>query len=100
MSLWNDDFRRKCLIELVYRMERDAMIAHGVSRFLKERLFEKSDPYQINICDSCGNISTTPTECKICETDKVSRCNLPYASKLLIQELNAMGIKTSIIVKK
>ena len=81
-------------------MERDAMIAHGVSRFLKERLFEKSDPYQINVCDKCGNIATTPNECKICETDQVSRCNLPYASKLLLQELNAMGVKTSIIIKK
>ena len=50
------------------------MISHGVSRFLKERLFEKSDPYQVNICESCGNIATTPTECKICETDQISRC--------------------------
>ena len=81
-------------------MERDAMISHGVSRFLKERLFEKSDPYQVNICESCGNIATTPTECKICETDQISRCNLPYASKLLIQELNAMSIKTSFKVNK
>ena len=70
------------------------MIGHGVSRFLKERLFEKSDPYQVNICEICGNMATTPTECKICDTDKISRCNLPYASKLLHQELNAMGIKT------
>jgi DNA-directed RNA polymerase II subunit RPB2 len=76
------------------------MIAHGVSRFLKERLFEKSDPYQIHVCDKCGNFATSPTECKICETDQISRCNMPYASKLLIQELNAMGIKTLIGIKK
>lgn len=76
------------------------MIAQGVSRFLKERLFEKSDPYQIHVCDKCGNIATSPTECKICETDQISRCNLPYASKLLVQSLNAMGIKTLIGIKK
>lgn len=76
------------------------MIAHGTSRFLKERLFEKSDPYIINICDNCGNTATTPTECKVCKTDKISRVNLPYASKLLINKLNCMGMKTCIGIKK
>jgi DNA-directed RNA polymerase II subunit RPB2 len=81
-------------------MERDCMIAHGVSRFLKERLFEKSDPYQINVCDKCGNMAVRENECKVCETDQVSRVNFPYASKLLIQELMSMGIKIKIGVKK
>ena len=83
-----------------YNRERDCMIAHGTSRFLKERLFEKSDPYQLIICDKCGNIATTPTECKACDSDKISRVNMPFASKLLCQELNAMSIKTLITVKK
>lgn len=82
-----------------YYWERDCMIVQGTSKFIKERLFEKSDPYQINICEKCGSIATTPTECRVCETDMVSRCNLPYASKLLLQELNAMGVKTLISVK-
>lgn len=72
------------------------MIVHGVSRFLKERLFEHSDPYQIHVCNNCGNIATTPKECKACETNRVTKCNIPYAAKLLLQELNAMGIKTAI----
>jgi DNA-directed RNA polymerase beta subunit len=76
------------------------MISHGTSKFLKERLFEKSDPYQINVCDSCGNIATTPTECKACNTDKITKCNFPYASKLLVNELQAMNIKVSLKVKK
>lgn len=75
-------------------MERDAMIGHGVSRFLKERLFEKSDPYQIYTCELCGNFAMSPTECKVCNTDKIVKANLPYASKLLIMELNSMSIKT------
>jgi DNA-directed RNA polymerase II subunit RPB2 len=83
-----------------YKGERDAMIAHGTSRFLKERLFEKSDPYQIYICDKCGQFATTPTECKVCETDQISRINFCYASKLLQQELNAMSIKTTMVVRK
>ena len=81
-------------------MERDCMITHGVSRFLKERLFDKSDPYQIYICDNCGFMATTTTLCKTCNTDQISRCNLPYAAKLLYFELNAMGIKTTVTVKK
>jgi DNA-directed RNA polymerase II subunit RPB2 len=81
-------------------MERDCMIAHGVSRFLKERLFDQSDPYNIVICDKCGNIATTQTSCKSCNTDDTTRVNIPYVSKLLIQELNAMGIKTVISSEK
>jgi DNA-directed RNA polymerase II subunit RPB2 len=81
-------------------MERDCMIAHGVSRFLKERLFDQSDPYQVTICDNCGCIASSPTECKGCETDQVSRVNLGYASKLLLTELGAMSIKTAIKAKK
>ena len=76
------------------------MIAHGVSRFLKERLFDQSDPYQVMVCDICGGFATTPTECKGCQSDQISRVNLPYASKLLYSSLNAMGIKTAIKAKK
>jgi DNA-directed RNA polymerase II subunit RPB2 len=81
-------------------MERDAMIAHGCSRFLKERLFDQSDPYNIVVCNSCGNIATTQNLCKVCNNDNVTRVNIPYVSKLLIQELNAMGIKTVITPDK
>ena len=77
----------------------NCMIAHGVSRFLKERLFEKSDPYTINICDDCGNIATSQTECKFCNGDKISRVGIPYASKLLILQLMAMQIKVKFSVK-
>ena len=77
-------------------MERDAIISHGASRFLKERLFDMSDPYQVVVCTKCGNIATTQTECKSCDTNKVVKVNLPYAAKLLFQELNSMCIKLKI----
>jgi DNA-directed RNA polymerase II subunit RPB2 len=66
---------------------------------LKERLFDCSDPYQIIVCDKCG-MMTARDECLACKQDNVSIVNFPYASKLLVQELQAMGIKVAIIPKK
>lgn len=77
-------------------MERDCMIAHGTSAFLKERLFEMSDPYQVIVCNKCGIIVPSSSYCKGCDEDNVSKVNLPYASKLLIQELQSMSIKIAI----
>ena len=77
-------------------MERDCMIAHGNSEFLKERLFKMSDPYTIPICSSCGQIATTQTECKVCNTNDVKSVNFPYAAKILKQYLEAMGIRITV----
>lgn len=81
-------------------MERDAMIAHGVSRFLKERLFDMSDPYNMAVCSECGMIASSQDECKSCKSDRITKVNIPYAAKLLFQELNAIGVKTELIPKK
>jgi len=77
----------------------NCIIAHGASRFLKERLCEQSDPYTIMVCDICGNFATSATKCKGCNTDKISKVNMPYVSKLVIQELNAMMLKCKIEAK-
>ena len=77
-------------------MERDIMIGSGLSRFLKERLFDMSDPYQIYICRNCNMMSKTTFICTECNDDNVCRVNLPFAAKLLFSELQAMGIKISI----
>jgi DNA-directed RNA polymerase II subunit RPB2 len=75
-------------------MERDAMICHGNSAFLKDRLFYMSDPYSVSVCIKCGLISQK--ECKQCHDDKLCVVNIPYAAKLLFQELGAMCIKTEL----
>jgi DNA-directed RNA polymerase II subunit RPB2 len=74
-------------------MERDAMIVHGNSRVLKERLFEKSDPYQMIVCDQCGNIASSQVECKVCKSDELSTIAMPYATKLMDQNLMTMLLK-------
>jgi len=81
-------------------MERDCMISHGASRFLKERLNDQSDPYQILICKDCHNFATTTYSCKACKSDNVCKVNISYVSKLVIQELNAMLIKCEIFAEK
>ena len=79
-------------------MERDTMICHGNSAFLKDRLFYMSDPYAVSVCQKCGLICQN--DCKICKSDKLVVVNIPYAAKLLFQELAAMCIKTELIPVK
>jgi DNA-directed RNA polymerase II subunit RPB2 len=80
-------------------MERDCMVSHGTSMFLKDRLCDQSDPYKIPVCEKCGNIATSHTKCVSCGYDQVSIVGLPYVCKLVLQELNTMCLKTKITVK-
>ncbi|KAI1633350.1 DNA-dependent RNA polymerase 2 rpb140 [Biscogniauxia mediterranea] len=80
-------------------MERDCMIAHGAAAFLKERLFEVSDAFRVHICEICGlmtpvaQLSQQSFECRPCKNKtKIAQIQIPYAAKLLFQELQAMNI--------
>ncbi len=77
-------------------MEKDCMIVHGDSFFLKERLYDMSDAFQIDTCPKCGFMVNTKDLCINCGNDATVTVHIPYACKLLFQELQAMGIKINI----
>ena len=94
MTFGRNTKERKVQLGLRFgEMERDCMIAHGSARLLKERLFDVSDPFKVSVCKKCGVMTVGPKECQVCRGDQVVSCNLPYASKLLFTELQAMGLK-------
>ena len=96
-------------------MERDVMIAHGASRFCRERLYDVSDKYSAHVCRTCGLIASyndgnknklytssdfTIHLCKTCgnKTD-FAKVNIPYAYKLLAQELQTINVVPRLITE-
>lgn len=77
----------------------NCMISHGVSRFLRERLFDVSDYFEFKVCSKCGCIPHTDEICNSCQSTDIKNIPLPFACKLLFQQLNAMGIKTNLLPK-
>lgn len=84
----------------VGEMERDCLIAHGATFLVQERMLHSSDPYEAPICTQCGLIAIPcrdtvlgQSECRVCQrTDTIKYATIPYACKLLFQELTAMNI--------
>jgi DNA-directed RNA polymerase II subunit RPB2 len=92
-------------------MERDVMIAHGASRFCRERLYDVSDKYSAYVCKKCGMIAAynegskkyndfTIHLCKTCDnkTD-FALVDIPYAYKLMAQELQTINVVPRIITE-
>ena len=104
-------------------MERDAILGHGIADFLRESLMKRADGYQTVVCNGCGTIPIYNEGeklyiCPMCDGPvqyigesantldilpatkrsvvSFSRVEIPYAFKLLDQELNAylnMGMR-------
>jgi hypothetical protein len=82
-------------------MERDTVLSHGISNFIKESMMERSDKFCWCVCKRCGtlvafNVKENINMCRNCKTDDVAVIHTPYAFKLFIQELETMGIQPRI----
>jgi DNA-directed RNA polymerase II subunit RPB2 len=95
-------------------MERDVMLSHGISRFCRERLYDVSDKYKVHICKRCGMIAAyndgkqkafthdkfTVHCCKTCDnTTDFALVDIPYAYKLMSQELQTINVTPRLIVE-
>lgn len=77
---------------------------------LTERLFEQSDPFVATVCAGCGYLAHPVADktllrhkkpfCKVCNSSEAVRdVRMPYAFKLLLQELMAMNISARLGIK-
>ena len=96
-------------------MERDVMIAHGMTKFCRERMYTVSDKYAVHVCKKCGMIATYNNgdfgpmrakpdmvvhHCKTCNNSTdFAYVEIPYAYKLMSQELQAINIVPRIITE-
>ena len=102
-------------------MERDSILAHGTTGFLKESMTDRSDSTDVIICDGCGTLALANPgkniyHCYNCNSTKVYYENnemnkeqietsrndfkllqIPYAMKLMTQELEAMSVGIHLI---
>lgn len=73
-------------------MERDCLIAYGASQLLLERLMISSDAHDVDICGTCG-LMGYQGYCQTCKkSEGMAKMTIPYAAKLLIQELLSMNV--------
>ena len=106
-------------------MDRDCVVAHGLSHFVSETLMKRGDEFQVAICNQTGciaaynprkNIFLSPfadgpikfeknvgDEMNVVNVSKYGRdfsiVNIPYAFKLLMQELQGMNIQLRLITE-
>ncbi|XP_038053269.1 DNA-directed RNA polymerase III subunit RPC2-like [Patiria miniata] len=81
-------------------MERDCLIGYGASMLLLERLMISSDQFQVDVCGKCGLLGYSGW-CHYCKSSSsVSSLRIPYACKLLFQEMQSMNIVPRLKLQK
>lgn len=83
-------------------MEKNALLGHGATNFLIERMVTMADKYKAPYCRRCGTIAIIHGEsgqahCRYCRSKKIEteivRVKIPYVFKLLTQLMDACNIR-------
>jgi hypothetical protein len=110
-------------------MERDGVIAHGAAYFLRQSMLERGDDYYMAVCNKSGMIAIynpaqnlfmspmadgpiqfadtlTSADNQALNIEKLTRfgrsfsvVRVPYAFKLLMQELQAMNVQMRVLTE-
>lgn len=95
-------------------MERDCILAHGAGGVLRDGLYNRSDPFICHVCTKCGNLADPPSSvafrgkrkesyCRVCNLkgeEWVKPVEMPYSTKLFIQEVSTLGVKVKLGLEK
>lgn len=75
------------------------MIGYGAAMLLQERLMISSDAFNADVCGQCGLLGGAGW-CQYCRSgDHMATLRIPYACKLLFQELQAMNIVPRLLLR-
>lgn len=85
-------------------MERDALVGHGASLLLKERMLDQSDKTTILVCKDCGDIGyhdniKNANVCLTCGSSSLKEVEISYGFKVLLDEIKSLHILPRIRLK-
>jgi DNA-directed RNA polymerase beta subunit len=75
-------------------MERDALIAHGVSGFIEESFMKRSDEHEVLFQSGSGLLDSTQKD------EPVDVLRMPYSMSLFVKELESMHVQSILNVRK
>jgi len=83
-------------------METNAILGHGMGSFIKESMMERSDAFTYNIENENGTIAIDKnnklySSYKDAKNNNFSSIKTPYAFKLLLQEIETLGIQPRLL---